>query len=88
MNSKLERNSDKLRLDSFESKLNRLKEVVKKMEEGNLQLDDSLRLFEEGVSLYRNCNSIIKDAEQRITILLEDENGEMIEKAFEDFKGE
>ncbi len=40
----------------FEKKLNRLEEIVQKMEKGELSLDDSLKLFEEGVKLSRDCH--------------------------------
>lgn len=60
----------------FEKKLNRLEEIVTKMESGDLSLDDSLKMFEEGVKLSRECNSQLADAEQKVKLLLSvDENG-------------
>ena len=47
----------------FEKKLNRLEEIVGKMENGDLSLDDSLKMFEEGVKLSRECNSQLAQAE-------------------------
>lgn len=73
--------------NSFESKISRLKEVVNKMEEGNLSLDETLELFEEGINLYKSCNSIISKAEQRINILVE-YGEELKEVSFEGFEGE
>lgn len=70
----------------FEKKLNRLEEIVSKMENGELSLDDSLKMFEEGVKLSRECNSQLAQAEQRVKVLLSvDESGNA---KTEDFKGE
>lgn len=60
----------------FEKKLNRLEEIVTKMETGDLSLDESLKMFEEGVKLSRECNSQLAQAEQKVKVLLSvDENG-------------
>lgn len=50
----------------FEKKLNRLEEIVKKMESGDLKLDESLKLFEEGVGLTRKCQDELEQAEQKV----------------------
>ncbi len=68
----------------FEKKLTRLEEIVEKMESGDLALDDSLKLFEEGVKLSRECNQQLDRAEQKVKILLDvDEDGNKKEKDFE-----
>lgn len=54
----------------FEKKLGRLEEIVSKMEAGDLALEDSLKLFEEGVKLSRECNSQLTEAEQKVKVLL------------------
>ncbi len=54
----------------FEKKLNRLEEIVGKMESGDLALEESLKLFEEGIRLSRECNAQLTDAEQKVKILL------------------
>lgn len=60
----------------FEKKLNRLGEIVESMEEGDLSLDQSLKLFEEGVKLSRKCNEELDKAEQKVRLLLSvDESG-------------
>lgn len=70
----------------FEKKLNRLEEIVGKMENGELSLDESLKMFEEGVKLSRECNSQLAQAEQKVKVLLSvDENGNA---KTEDFKAE
>lgn len=53
----------------FENKLKRLEEIVKKMEQGDLELDESLKLFEEGVKLTKECQTHLSQAEQKVKIL-------------------
>lgn len=54
----------------FEKKIHRLEEIVGKMEEGQLSLEDSLKFFEEGVQLSRNCHKELEEAEQKVKILV------------------
>jgi exodeoxyribonuclease VII small subunit len=54
----------------FEKKLGRLEEIVSKMESGDLSLEDSLKMFEEGVKLSRECNTQLQAAEQKVKVLL------------------
>jgi len=64
---------------TFETALSRLTEIVEKLEGGELPLEDSLRLFEEGVRLSRNAQARLDDAEKRVEELLGiDENGNPI----------
>ena len=68
---------------SFEKKLTRLEEIVQKMESGEMSLDESLKLFEEGVKLSRDCNKELSQAEQKVKKLVGvDANGEPV---LEDF---
>jgi exodeoxyribonuclease VII small subunit len=68
----------------FEKKLNRLEEIVQKMEKGDLALEDSLKLFEEGVKLSRECHQRLNEAESQVKKLISiDENGKTI---LEDFQ--
>lgn len=61
----------------FEKKLNRLEEIVQKMEKGDLALEDSLKLFEEGVKLSRECHTRLNDAEVKVkTLISVSEKGE------------
>ncbi len=53
----------------FEKKLKRLEEIVGQMEKGDLELDESLKLFEEGVKLSKECQSHLSQAEQKVKIL-------------------
>lgn len=54
----------------FEKKLNRLESIVEKMESGDLSLDASMKLFEEGVSLSRDCQAQLSIAEEKVKVLL------------------
>lgn len=69
----------------FEKKLKRLEEIVQKMEQGEVPLEQSLQLFEEGVKLSRECHSQLNEAEMKVKVLVGvDENGKPITQ---DFKG-
>lgn len=67
----------------FESKLTRLEEIVAKIESGDLALDESMRLFEEGVKISRECQTHLSQAEQKVKMLLSVSNtGEAETKDF------
>ena len=68
----------------FEDALGRLEAVVDRLESGELPLEESLRLFEEGVHLTKVCTNRLEEAERRITILLKNERGERQEAPFEE----
>ncbi len=70
----------------FEKNLLRLEDIVKKMENGELSLDESLKLFEEGVKLSRDCNKSLTEAEGKVKILM-GANGDGT-PSLEDFKAE
>lgn len=57
----------------FEESLQRLEGIVKEMEKGDLPLEQSLKLFEEGVSLSALCRKELEAAEGRVEILLKDD---------------
>lgn len=67
---------------TFESASARLDEIVKILERGNSSLDESLKLYEEGVLLVRYCNESLDNAERKIKMLVADGNGIIIEKDF------
>lgn len=58
---------------SFEEQLEALKQINRQLEEGQLSLDDSLKLFESGIKLYRECTSILDDAQKQVTQLMDQE---------------
>lgn len=55
----------------FEKSLDELEQLVSRMEQGELSLDDSLKSFERGIALYRNCQSALEQAELRVKQLLD-----------------
>jgi len=67
----------------FEDALQRLEHIVDQLEAGNLQLEDSLKVFEEGVGLARRCAKYLDEAEKRIELLTRDENGVLKTAALE-----
>jgi len=60
---------------TFESSLKELEKIVRGLEEGDLSLEESLKLFEDGVRLSRECQERLNQAERRIEILLKDGDG-------------
>lgn len=60
---------------TFEASLNELEKIVHQLEEGDLSLEDSLKLFEQGVKLSRECQQRLAQAERRIEVLLKDADG-------------
>jgi exodeoxyribonuclease VII small subunit len=61
----------------FEEHLTQLETVVQKLERGDLTLDESLRLFEDGMKLSQACKAELEQAEGRIQVLMEGKNGAM-----------
>ena len=62
--------------------MERLEEIVKRLERGECELDESLKLFEEGARLAGVCNEMLDRAEQKVSLLLNEQTGE--EVPFED----
>ncbi len=69
---------------NFEAALARLEEIVKRLEKGDLPLEQSLKLFEEGVKLSRVCNKRIEEVERKVEILLKDKTGTIAAQPFEE----
>ena len=67
----------------FERSLARLEEVVRKLESPQLSLDESMKLFEEGVALSRECQKQLEEAEGRVEILLKKADGKLVAEKFE-----
>lgn len=66
----------------FEAALARLEEIVHELEPGDLPLEQSLRLFEEGIKLSRVCNTRLEEAERKVEILLKDKAGMVTARPF------
>jgi exodeoxyribonuclease VII small subunit len=67
---------------SFESSLEALEQIVRQLEDGDLPLEKSLELFEQGIRLSRECQERLGQAERRIEILLRDSQGRPTVKEF------
>ena len=68
--------------ENFEESMKKLEGIVTELEKGNLNLDESVKKFEEGMKIAKQCNTILEDAEKKITILLE-KDGELKEENFD-----
>ena len=68
--------------DNFEESMKKLEGIVTELENGNLNLDESVKRFEEGMKIAKQCNTILENAEKKITILLE-KDGELKEEDFD-----
>ena len=65
--------------NTFEESLKKLEKIVEKLEDGNVNLDDSIKSFEEGVALVKECQKQLSEAELKFQTLLEDGNVEPTE---------
>lgn len=70
--------------EKFEEALERLEEIVRKMETGDLPLEEALKSYEEGVKLIRLCQSKLDEAERRVELLLGKEDSLQVKR----FSGE
>ena len=61
----------------FEEAFKRLEVIVGNLESGDLSLEESMKLFEEGIGLTEACKSRLEDAEQKIKLLLKDSDGKL-----------
>ncbi len=68
----------------FEAALARLEEIVQQLEKGDIQLEHSLKLFEEGIKLSRICNKRLEEAERKVEILIKDKAGNITAEPFEE----
>ena len=68
---------------SFEENMKELENIVKKLEGSDVSLDEMLSLFEEGVKRTKECSAQLQNAEQKISVLIKNNSGEISEKPFE-----
>ena len=66
---------------SIGENIENLEKIVSELENGDLNLDDSVSKFEEGIKISKECNKILEDAEKKITVLL-NKDGEIKEENF------
>ncbi|MGS2723169.1 exodeoxyribonuclease VII small subunit [Porticoccus sp. GXU_MW_L64] len=67
----------------FEKQLSQLEALVSDMEKGEMSLEDSLKAFEQGIQITRQCQQALAQAEQKVAILTRGENGELSEQPFD-----
>jgi exodeoxyribonuclease VII small subunit len=63
---------------TFEAALKQLEEIVQRLEKGELPLEESLVLYEQGIKLSRLCHGKLEEAEGRIELLMKDARGELV----------
>jgi len=69
-------------MKSFEDSMNELKEIVEKLQSGNLSLEESIKLFQEGTKLIAFSHKKLDQIQKKVKILVEDKDGELITKDF------
>ena len=69
---------------SFEQNMARLEQIVRAMERGDVALEESLKLFQEGTALIRSCGKLLDEAELQVRKIMTDANGEPLEGDFSD----
>lgn len=70
---------------TFEKSISELEDIVRKLEAGDVTLDESLSLFEQGIKLSKSCQKMLDSAEKKVSVLMANDNGEVVK---EDFIGE
>ena len=83
MNTPAPKKPEPQKKPDFERSLARLEEVVRKLESPQLSLDESMKLFEEGVELSRECQKQLEEAEGKVEILLKKADGKLAAEPFE-----
>jgi exodeoxyribonuclease VII small subunit len=73
---------------TFEQSLKQLEQIVSELESGDLPLEVAIKKFEEGMELSRFCSQKLEETERRITILMKDGSGNLVEKPFDPAEGE
>ena len=68
---------------TFESQMERLEEIVRLLEKGEASLNESMKLFEEGTRLSAALGKLLDKAEQKVTVMQENMQGELVERPFD-----
>ena len=69
--------------NTFEQSMQRLEQIVRAMERGDVPLEESLKLFQEGTELVRSCGKILDDAQLQVSKIMTAADGTPVEEAFE-----
>lgn len=67
----------------FEEAMKRLEHIVASLEKGNLSLDESLKMFEEGMKLLHFCSRKLEEAEEKVTVLIKESGAKVTQQPFE-----
>jgi exodeoxyribonuclease VII small subunit len=73
---------------NFETSMKRLEEIVHNLEKGDLPLEDSLKVFEEGMDLIKFCSKKLEEVEQKVTMLVREGNDKYVHRPFDTEKDE
>lgn len=73
----------KMQKIDFETSMEELENIIKELESGDLPLEDAIKKFESGMKYSTYCNDMLDKTEKKISILLEDANGNIKEEPFE-----
>ena len=68
---------------TFESQMERLEEIIRLLEKGEAPLNESMKLFEEGTRLSAALGKLLDKAEQKVTVMQENIQGEVLEQPFD-----
>ena len=69
---------------SFEESMVRLEQIVRAMERGDVALEESLKLFQEGTELVRSCQKLLDDAQMQVKMIMTAPDGSPVEEVFQD----
>lgn len=69
---------------TFEESMQRLEQIVRTMERGDVALEESLKLFQEGTELVRNCGKLLEEAQLQVSKIVAGEDGSPTEERFQD----
>lgn len=67
---------------TFESAMARLEQIVRAMEQGDVALEESLKLFQEGTELVRSCQKLLDEAQQQVKMIMTAPDGSPVEEDF------
>jgi len=67
---------------TFEQSMKKLEQIVQELESGDLPLEEAMQKFEEGIKLSRLCSEKLDETEKKITLLMQDQKGNVSEKPF------
>ena len=70
--------------EKFEDAMKKLESIVERMEKGDMSLNESLKMFEEGVKLTRFCSQELHKAEKKVELLRRDAEGKLVGTPFEE----